>query len=52
MNTRLLAALSCLAASVFSALAVAAPPMPAEVLAAVRDSGVPLRHFGFYAQPV
>ncbi len=52
MNKRLRGALCRLALSGFVASAMAAPPMPAEVMAAMRDSGVPTRHFGFYAQPV
>ncbi|OYU00571.1 MAG: hypothetical protein CFE40_04625 [Burkholderiales bacterium PBB1] len=30
----------------------AADPMPSEVMAAMRESGVPLKSFGFYARPV
>ena len=52
MNKRLSAGLWCLILNGFAALAMAAPPMPAEVMAAMRDSGVPTRNFGFYAQPV
>lgn len=35
-----------------SPLAQAADPMAPEVMAAMRDSGVPLKSFGFYARPV
>ena len=41
----MLAALVCSAAG-------AADPMPSEVMAAMRESGVPLKSFGFYARPV
>jgi D-alanyl-D-alanine carboxypeptidase/D-alanyl-D-alanine-endopeptidase (penicillin-binding protein 4) len=40
-----LATLMCTGAS-------AADPMPSEVMAAMRESGVPLKSFGFYARPV
>lgn len=52
MKFRRPAALCCIALWASGMNAVAEPAMPAEVLAAVRDSGVPARHFGFYAQPV
>lgn len=44
--------LLCAAAWLGSAAAHAAEPMAPEVMAALRESGVPLKHFGFYAQPV
>jgi D-alanyl-D-alanine carboxypeptidase/D-alanyl-D-alanine-endopeptidase (penicillin-binding protein 4) len=52
MRFRRLAAHCCFALWALGMNAVAAPALPAEVLAAMRDSGVPARHFGFYAQPV
>ena len=52
MRFRRLAAHCCIALWALGMNAVAAPALPAEVLAAMRDSGVPARHFGFYAQPV
>lgn len=52
MKFRRLVAHCCIALWAFGMNAVAAPPLPAEVLAAMRDSGVPERSFGFYAQPV
>lgn len=52
MTFRRLAAHCCIALWALGMNAVAAPALPAEVLAAMRDSGVPARHFGFYAQPV
>jgi D-alanyl-D-alanine carboxypeptidase/D-alanyl-D-alanine-endopeptidase (penicillin-binding protein 4) len=52
MKFRRPAALCCIALWALGMNAVAAPAMPAEVLAAVRESGVPARYFGFYAQPV
>ena len=52
MGFRRLAAHLCIALWALGTNAVAAPVLPAEVLAAMRDSGVPARHFGFYAQPV
>lgn len=44
--------LLCVAAWLGSAVAQAAEPMAPEVMAALRESGVPLKNFGFYAQPV
>ncbi len=44
--------LLCAIAALACPIARAADPMAPEVLAAMRDSGVPLRSFGFYARPV
>ena len=52
MKFRRLATLCCIALWALGMNALAAPALPAEVLAAMRDSGVPERSFGFYAQPV
>ena len=46
------AVLLCAIAALVGPLARAADPMPSEVMAAMRDSGVPLKSFGFYARPV
>jgi len=52
MGFRRLAAYCGIALWALGMNAAAAPALPAEVLAAMRDSGVPERSFGFYAQPV
>lgn len=44
--------LLCVLATLMCPIARAADPMPSEVMAALRDSGVPLKSFGFYARPV
>ena len=44
--------LLCVASWLGCATAHAAEPMAPEVMAALRDSGVPLKNFGFHAQPV
>jgi len=42
----------CVIAALVCPIALAADPMPSEIMTAMRDSGVPLKNFGFYARPV